>query len=171
VTDQPCDSMNDVRASFDALMGQLDYPMFIVTTATHGERAGCLVGFATQTSIDPSRFLVCVAKTNHTHQVARAAAVLAVHLVPEDGGALAELFGGQTGDRVDKFAHCEWRPGPAGVPILVRCENWFAGRVLGRLDAGDHDGFLLAPIAAADDGDRGQFSFRRARSIQPGHPS
>jgi flavin reductase (DIM6/NTAB) family NADH-FMN oxidoreductase RutF len=57
------------------------------------------------------------------------------------------------------------------VPILVRCENWFAGRVLDRLDAGDHDAFLLAPIAAAGGGDRGQFSFHRARSIQPGHPS
>ena len=84
---------------------------------------------------------------------------------------LAELFGGQTGDRVDKFAHCEWRPGPAGVPILVRCENWFAGRVLERLDAGDHDAFLLAPIAAAAGGDRGQFSFRRAaRSSRATHP-
>ena len=163
--------MNEVRATFDALVGQLDYPMFIVTTATDDERAGCLVGFDTQTSIDPSRFLVCLAKTNHTHHVARAAAVLAVHLVPEDGEALAELFGGQTGDRVDKFAECDWRTRPAGVPILVRCENWLAGRVLERVDAGDHDAFLLEPIAAATGGDRGKLSFRRARSIKPGHPS
>jgi flavin reductase (DIM6/NTAB) family NADH-FMN oxidoreductase RutF len=171
VADQRCDSTNDVRTTFDALVGQLDYPMFIVTAATDDERAGCLVGFATQTSIDPSRFLVCLSKNNRTHHVARAAGVLAVHLVPDDGDALAELFGGKTGDRVDKFAQCDWRPGPAGVPILVRCESWFAGRVLGRLDAGDHDAFVLAPIAAATGGDRGEFSSRRASSIQPGHPS
>ena len=46
--------------AFDELMGELDYPMFIVTAAREGERAGCLVGFATQTSIHPSRFLVCL---------------------------------------------------------------------------------------------------------------
>jgi hypothetical protein len=27
-------------------------------------------------------------------------------------GELAELFGGETGDEVDKFDRCEWRPGP-----------------------------------------------------------
>ena len=45
--------------SFGALTSALDYPMFIVTVAPDGGRAGCLVGFATQCSIDPVRFLVC----------------------------------------------------------------------------------------------------------------
>jgi flavin reductase (DIM6/NTAB) family NADH-FMN oxidoreductase RutF len=163
--------VNDVPATFDRLMGELDYPMFIVTTATDQRCAGCLVGFATQTSIDPSRFLVCLSKRNHTYRVAREAGVLAVHLVPDDGGDLAELFGGQTGDRLHKFERCEWWPGPAGVPILARCENWFTGRIVTRVDAGDHDAFLLEPIAAAAGANRGALNFRRARWIEPGHPS
>ena len=36
----------------------LDYPMFIVTTRAGDERSGCLVGFASQVSIRPRRFLV-----------------------------------------------------------------------------------------------------------------
>ena len=40
--------MSDFRGVFDELMGELDYAMLIVTTAAGGQRAGCLVGFATQ---------------------------------------------------------------------------------------------------------------------------
>ena len=116
------------RDTFDALMGELDYPMFIVTVAHGGERSGCLVGFATQCSIDPPRFLVCLSKANHTYRVARHAELLAVHFVPADAEPLAELFGGETGDRVDKFARCEWHPGPGGVPLLADCPNRFVGR-------------------------------------------
>ena len=58
-------------ATFDSLVGDLDYPMFIVTACADGERAGCLIGFATQASIDPSRFLVCLSHNNRTYEVGR----------------------------------------------------------------------------------------------------
>ena len=52
--------MSDPHRTFNALASELDYPMFVVTTAAGGAPAGCLVGFATQCSIDPPRFLVCL---------------------------------------------------------------------------------------------------------------
>src|SRR5688500_14810059 len=112
------------------LVSTIDYPMYIVTAAAGGERAGWLVGFTTQCSIDPPRFLVCLSDKNRTFRVARRAEVLVVHLVPETEDALARLFGSETGDDVDKFARCEWTPGPHGAPVLAACRNWFAGRVL-----------------------------------------
>src|SRR3954466_64447 len=99
------------------LVADLDYPMFIVTTAAGGERAGCLVGFAGQASIDPSRFLVFLSEKNRTCRVAREATHLAVHFVPADRDDLAELFGGETGDEVDKFARTDWHEGAAGMPL------------------------------------------------------
>jgi flavin reductase (DIM6/NTAB) family NADH-FMN oxidoreductase RutF len=158
-------------ATFNALVGDLDYPMFIVTTSAGGERAGCLVGFATQTSIDPSRFLVCLSRSNHTYRVARRARTLAVHWVPADAAELAELFGGETGDAVDKFARVAWHPGPGEAPILEDCPSWFAGRILERFDAGDHVAFLLEPVAAHRDANADELSFHRARRIAPGHPA
>src|SRR3712207_897114 len=110
---------------FDGLMGTLDYPMFIVTAAHGGTRAGCLIGFATQVSIDPALFLACLSDKNRAYRVARAAEHVGVHFVPAHAGELAELFGGETGDEVDKFARCDWSDGPEGVPILAACENWF----------------------------------------------
>jgi flavin reductase (DIM6/NTAB) family NADH-FMN oxidoreductase RutF len=155
--------------AFDELVGELDYPMFIATTSADGERAGCLVGFATQCSIDPPRFLVCLSDKNYTCRVARRAEALAVHFVPASAPYLAELFGGTTGDEVDKFARCEWREGPHDLPILSECDNWFAGAVLARHDLGDHIGFLLEPTATHTGIPLEEFTFHRARRIEPGH--
>lgn len=160
--------MGDADA-FEAIVGRLDYPMYIVTTVAHGERSGCLVGFATQCSIDPPRFLACISDKNRTARVAARADMLAVHLVDGDREELVELFGGVTGDDADKFARCEWRDGPAGLPILAGCPSWFAGRILDRTRLGDHIGHLLEPCAGAAGPAAAQFSATRAREIEPGH--
>src|SRR6266480_6066085 len=91
------------RAFID-FVAELNHPMYVVTVSAGGERDGCLVGFATQCSIHPRRFLVCLSKKNRTYRLAQAAAVLAVHLVGDDEKELAELFGGETGDEVDKLS-------------------------------------------------------------------
>jgi len=156
-------------APFERLMSMLDYPMFIVTVRNGDERSGCLIGFATQSSIHPPRFLAGLSKKNHTYRVARRSAHLAVHFVPADATALAELFGGQTGDRVDKFAQVSWHEGPLGLPILDECENWFVGGVTERIDFGDHVGFVLDPQAVGEGPEDQQFTFHRARRIEPGH--
>jgi flavin reductase (DIM6/NTAB) family NADH-FMN oxidoreductase RutF len=157
--------------AFAKLVLGLDEPMFIVTAAAGGERSGCLIGFATQTSIEPERFLVCLSKKNHTHGVALRASHLGVHVVPEDATELAELFGGETGDEVDKFARCAWHEGARGVPLLDACPNRFVGEVVWRRDAGDHDAFLLAPVVAERGTDSNQLDFARAKAIEPGHPA
>ncbi len=157
--------------AFNHLMAELDYSMLVVTTASEQERAGCLVGFATQVSIRPARFLVCLSDKNRTFRVAQRSQLLAVHFVPAQAPDLAELFGGQTGDDVDKFTRAEWQPGPGGVPILSALENWFAGRILDRLPFGDHWGFVLEPVAGHIGPDEGPFNFHRARRIAPGHPA
>lgn len=155
--------------AFDRLLGMLDYPMFIVTARDEDERSGCLVGFATQVSIRPARFLVCLSDKNRTYRVARGCERIAVHFVPSDAGDLAELFGGETGDEVDKFASCAWHEGPHGLPILDACENWFVGTVLEQHRLGDHVGFLLEPEHVHHDAGEDQFSFHRARRIDAGH--
>ncbi len=156
--------------AFESIVGRLDYPMFVVTALVGDERQGCLVGFATQCSIDPARFLVCVSDKNRTYRVLeRGAEAMALHVVPADAGYLVELFGGETGDDVDKFARCSWRDGPQGLPILDACENWFVGRVLDRIELGDHVGFLLEPVAVHHGTAGRQFAFHRAKRIEAGH--
>jgi flavin reductase (DIM6/NTAB) family NADH-FMN oxidoreductase RutF len=145
--------------------------MFIVTVVAGAQRAGCLVGFGCQTSIEPPRFLVCLSRKNHTYRVAAGADVMAVHVVPQQAEALARLFGSCCSEEVDKFARCAWQLGPEEVPILQECGNWFVGRVLEQLDFGDHVGFLLDPIAAHWEAGESSLTFDQARNIEPGHPA
>jgi flavin reductase (DIM6/NTAB) family NADH-FMN oxidoreductase RutF len=156
--------------AFESLVGELDYPMFIVTAARGGDRDGCLVAFATQCSINPARFLVCISDKNRTFRIAEETDTLVVHVVPEDAGELVEIFGGETGDEVDKLSEVEWREGPDGAPVLARCPNWFAGCVLDRVKLGDHVGYLLEPVAG-EHGVDGMvaFPFSRAKHVQAGH--
>lgn len=161
--------MSNTPSAFTKLTQELDYLMLVVTTVAGDERAGCLVGFSTQCSIHPGRYLVCLSEKNHTTRVAQRAEGLAVHFLSADEEDLAELFGGQTGDDIDKFKRCEWHPGPRGLPILDRCGKWFAGRILDHRPLGDHVGFLLEPIDAENDDHGRRFWFHRAKRLEPGH--
>jgi flavin reductase (DIM6/NTAB) family NADH-FMN oxidoreductase RutF len=155
---------------FEKLASLLDYPMYVVTSRIDDERAGCLVGFTSQVSIGPPRFLVGLSIRNHTYRVAQRASHLAVHLMPRRHCELARLFGSETGDRTDKFARCSWHSGPHGLPILDDAAGWFVGSVLSRYDLGDHVGFLLQPVAgSAPDTFEQLVTFSDVRDLEPGH--
>ena len=156
---------------FDRFAESLDGPMLIVTAAAADGPAGCLVGFATQTSIDPPRFLVCLSRPNRTARVAEHAEHLCVHLVPRSNRRLAERFGGVTGDEADKFAGVAWTAGPYGLPVLEECPRWFAGRILGRFDLGDHVGYLLDPQVGSIRPAGPPLMLQQTDSIEPGHPA
>jgi flavin reductase (DIM6/NTAB) family NADH-FMN oxidoreductase RutF len=157
--------------AFHSLVSGLNYPMYIVTAAAEGERAGCLVGFATQSSIDPPRMLVLLSKSNRTFQVALSSHTLAVHFLSRANQGLAAVFGEETGDEVDKFAGCEWREGPEGLPLLAGTRGWVVGSVIERFDAGDHVPHLLTIRSAEVDRPGEQLDFRAVRGLHPGHPA
>ncbi|HWG12106.1 MAG TPA: hypothetical protein VG268_02405, partial [Streptosporangiaceae bacterium] len=55
---------------FGTIASSLDAPLIIVTAADARERAGCLVGFHSQSSIEPMRYCVWLSKANFTYRVA-----------------------------------------------------------------------------------------------------
>ena len=164
--------MGSADEAFIEVTGDLDYPMLIVTTRTGGERAGCLVGFATQCSIHPPRWYVGISKLNHTFAIAAGADLVVVHALGVGNAGLARLFGEQTGDDIDKFSRCQWQPWPDGrTPVLTECPRWFAGKVVDRFDPGDHLGLVLAPIAAECRDHGPQLGFQTLHDLDPGHPA
>lgn len=158
---------------FARFVGPLDYPMYVLTVAgPAGSRpSGCLVGFATQCSIAPPRFLVCLSKKNHTFRSAHAARLVAVHLLGSDDHDVAKLFGTETGDEIDKFEHCSWTEGPEGVPVLERCSTWFVGRIHDRIDLGDHEGLVLEPIQLSGTTRDTVLMFSNVSDLEAGHPA
>lgn len=157
----------------DGFTDVLDYPVYVVTAVADGERAGCLVGFASQCSIDPPRFMVWLSKANRTYRIARRASFLGVHALRGGQDGVAELFGGESGDDTDKFAGIGWTAKRGGTPVLTDCCAWFIGRVAEHIDAGDHVGFLLVPVEAGPPGPvrPSLVRFSDVADLSPGHPA
>ncbi|MGH9084772.1 MAG: flavin reductase family protein [Acidimicrobiales bacterium] len=148
----------------------LDPAMVVVTVAADGEVDGCLVGFHSQCSIDPPRYAVWLSVANRTHELALRADRLAVHVLGAADHDLASLFGGQTGDDVDKLAQCAWTPGPGGVPVLDRCTTRVVGRIVASAtDTGDHDVFVLDVEDIGAEAGSAPLRLRAVTDIEPGH--
>jgi flavin reductase (DIM6/NTAB) family NADH-FMN oxidoreductase RutF len=158
---------------FAAFVGELDYPMYVLTL-DGGEpygRSGCLIGFATQCSIAPPRFLVCLSKKNRTYRASAGASCVAVHSLGPAHRGVAELFGTCTGDEIDKFARCQWTRGPSGVPLLEGCLAWFVAGIEERIDLGDHEGLVLEPTEVSGRSTEPLLMFSQVRDFDPGHPA
>lgn len=158
------------RDAFDSLMSGADTAMVIVTAADGAERSGCLVGFHAQSSIEPPRYAVWISKANHTYGVAIGADHLAVHFLDERDHALAALFGGETGDEIDKFARTRWEPGPGGVPLLADCRSRVVLRRVAVVDqGGDHVCIDGEPVEAWTRAGFRPLRFSAVEDLEPGH--
>jgi flavin reductase (DIM6/NTAB) family NADH-FMN oxidoreductase RutF len=144
--------------------------MYIVTCDDGRERSGCLIAFATQISVDPPRYVIGISRENHTHGVIRGASHVAVHVLTRDDCDLARLFGGRSGDRIDKFDRCRWHRGPDRVPLLDDCPRWFVGRIVDRLEGGDHTLHVIEVVEASCERDGPRLTYQQVKDLPPGHP-
>ena len=155
---------------FDDLMGHLDGPMVVVTTAAGDEVAGCLVGFHGQCGMEPPSYAVWLSKANRTYRIGALAEMFAIHFLAADQRSLAAAFGTQSGDVVDKFADVGWTAGPDGVPLLDACPNRIVGRRRAFLDAGtDHACLIVDPTAVDLDGNDRWLHLSDVEDLDAGH--
>lgn len=159
-----------VADDFDTLVAQADNAAIIVTTAANDELAGCLVGFHSQCSIEPRRYAVWISKANHTYRTALFAEHLAVHFLTTDQMHLAELFGTQSSDDVDKFDRCDWTMADEEVPLLDGCRNRFVARRATVIDDGsDHVCFVLDPKRSESSDSGTPLRLSQIDDLEPGH--
>ncbi len=162
--------MSERTESLARLVAHLDPAMAVVTTASNGERAGCLIGFHAQCSIDPNRYVVWLSKANHTFRVGVHATRFVVHFLGQDDMELARLFGTTSGDRVDKFRSVDWSAGPGQVPLLEASQNRFAADRVALLDEGsDHVCLVLEPTEVSASNTFRPLRLSQVEHLQPGH--
>lgn len=161
-------------AGRDLFAAAADPAMLVVTAATTDGRDGCLVGFHTQSSIDPWRYTVFLSRTNATYRRALRAEALMVHLLDDSQFELAIRFGSVTADDgFDKFSDVRWSFAPDGrTPSLDDVTRWFFGRVERVHDPdGDHVAFELSEIASCSASDPAPKALRLSdvAGLHPGH--
>ena len=144
--------------AFGGLMASADPAMIVVTTVAEDAPAGCLVGFHAQSGISVERYCLWLSKANHTYRTGLRATHFAIHFLTEADLAVAEWFGTQTGETVDKFAgRGADRSGKDtdehGLPLLRGCPNRMVVKRIAILDdGGDHACFTTRMLSAHSDG-------------------
>lgn len=138
--------------AFSTLMGSVNSAMIVVTTTADDDRAGCLVGYHSQSSISPQHYCFWLSKANHTYRAGLLATHFGVHFLTEDDLGLAQHFGSTSGDELDKFAELGVETGDHGVPLLSDCPNRMLVERLSILDdGGDHVCVTVRVVEAQSD--------------------
>lgn len=154
------------------LMVSVDSPLIVVTTSAEGERAGCLVGFHSQSSISPARYCFWLSKANHTYRVSLRSSSFAVHFLSTDDLELARRFGSVSGEDTDKFADLDVSDAEGGAPLLTEVPNRIVVERLAMLDVGgDHVAVSARTVSVQT---AGRFEPLRAShlgDLTPGHGS
>lgn len=159
-------------SGLDDLMGSVDSPLIVVTTSAEGERAGCLVGFHSQASIDPEHYCFWLSKANHTYRVALRSERFAVHFLTDVDRESARHFGSLSGMETDKFAGLDFTVTEDGVPLLADLPNRLIVERIAMLDDGSDHVCLTARVLATEFGQ--SFTPLRPsqlRDLKPGHGS
>ena len=157
-------------APFDTLMASLDPPLVVVTTAAEGTLAGCVVGFHSQSSIDAEGYSFWLSKANHTYRTSLRSGHFAVHFLAEDDLALAERFGTQSGEDVDKFEGLGIDLDEHGVPMVRDCpRRLLLDRVAVLDEGGDHVCITTRVRAAETAGPFTPLRLSQADHLDPGH--
>lgn len=156
--------------AFTTIATGLDASLIVVTAAMGEERAGCLVGFHTQSSIQPERYSVWLSKANHTYRVTSRATHLGIHFLTREDLALAEQFGTLTGDTTDKFAGLRTERSTHDVPVLLDCPHRLVVRRTTLLDEGaDHVCVVTEPVEAVSSGPFLPLRLSQVAHLVPGH--
>lgn len=164
--------LGDVQDVLAAIARSTNNSMVVVTTAADAERGGCLVGFHSQSSIDPERYAVWLSKANRTYQLALRATHVAIWFLHEDDVPLAERFGTQTGDEVDKFEGLDVVVHDVGVPLPAGRSDWLVLRRTAVLDeGGDHVCVTLDVVDGSSGGPFRPLRQQHVAHLDPGHAS
>jgi flavin reductase (DIM6/NTAB) family NADH-FMN oxidoreductase RutF len=156
--------------AFSTIMNSLDAPLIVVTASDGTERAGCLVGFHVQSSIEPARFCVWLSKANHTYRIALRATHLGIHFLTAGDLPLAEHFGTLTGDDRDKFIDVDVDTGTGEVPVLRACPNRLIVKRTVLIDeGGDHVCMAAEVLSAHSGGSFEPLRLSQASHLEPGH--
>lgn len=160
------------EADINDLMSSANSPMIVVTTSAEGERAGCLVGFHSQSSISPAHYCFWLSKANHTYRVSLRSTHFAVHFLTAEDLALAEHFGALTGQDTDKFSGVAVDTTTDGVPLLRTLPNrMVVERIMMSDDGGDHVAVTAQVVSVETAGSFVPLRLSDVGDLPPGHDS
>ncbi|MGC5344424.1 flavin reductase family protein [Streptomyces sp. DT24] len=152
----------DVR-NYRTVLGHFCTGVTVVTSIDRGGPAGFTCQSFSALSLDPPLVLVCVRKESATWPGIRRSGRFAVSVLAADQRSIGDRFA-RSG--IDRFAGTEWRPSPAGLPLISGALAWIECSVTDEIDAGDHT-VVVAAVTGLETGTAGApLLFHRGRYLE-----
>lgn len=125
-------------------MEKFGYGLFILTAKEDGKDNGCVINTAMQVTIDPNQVVICVNKTNHTHDMIINTKKYNLSILTEETKFdIFKRFGYQSGRTADKFEGFDSvAESENGVKYLTDAGAMVSVEVKKTLDLGTHTMFI-----------------------------
>lgn len=135
------------QSSIAAVLGKMDFEVFVLTAADGDRRNGQIVCWVMPATIVPQvpRVIVGVGRMNYTRELIEASRKFALNLLAKDQWSWVSHFGFRSGRQVDKFATVTFERGTTGSPLLSGIVGYLECEVRSVLDGGAHL-FYLADV-------------------------
>ncbi len=111
----------------------------VTTKDADGRLHGITVSAFCSVSLVPPMVLICIEKTTASHDSFSESGVFVVNVLNDSQRVLSERFAAPA---EDKFEDVEFRPGIAGVPVLIDALASIECRLEHAYDGGDHTIFV-----------------------------
>ncbi|MGB4780586.1 flavin reductase family protein [Candidatus Methylomirabilis sp.] len=155
--------------SVAAVLGKLDYEIFVLTAAHQDRSSGQIVCWVVPATIVPRvpRLLVGVGRTTFTRELIEVSRRFALNLLGKDQWPLVAHFGFRSGRDMNKFATVPFERGVTGSPILPGTVGYLECEVRTVLDAGAHLFYLADVIEGKVVADRSPLCLHHLPEVLP----
>jgi len=152
-----------------AVLGKLDYEIFVLTAAHQDRCSGQIVCWVVPTTIVTKvpRILVGVGRTTFTREIIEVSRRFALNLLGKDQWPLVVHFGFRSGRDMDKFATVPFERGVTGSPILPGTVGYLECEVRTVLDTGAHLFYLADVIEGKVVADRSPLCLHHLPELLP----
>jgi flavin reductase (DIM6/NTAB) family NADH-FMN oxidoreductase RutF/rubredoxin len=140
--------MDAGKIDLEALF-QLNYGMYIVSSAKAGAVNGCIANTVFQLTPQPPVVAVSISKENLTHEFISSSGFFAASVLAEDAPTkFIGMFGFRSGRDLDKFKETAFKKGVTGCPIVLEnTTGYIEARVVNTIDVGSHTLFIGEVVA------------------------
>lgn len=140
--------MDAGKIDLEALF-QLNYGMYIVSSAKANSMNGCIANTVFQLTPEPPVVAVSISKENLTHEFISSSGFFAASVLAEDAPLkFIGMFGFRSGKDFNKFEQASFKKGVTGCPIVLENTTGFVeAEVANTIDVGTHTLFIGKVLA------------------------
>jgi flavin reductase (DIM6/NTAB) family NADH-FMN oxidoreductase RutF len=131
------------------LLQKIPYGLYVCTSKDGTETSAMLCNWVAQASFDPPMMTLAVQNDSHSHAIIQRSRAFCLNFIPRGERDTAVHFAQHYDEVGDKLEDWDYKPSDElSLPVLPEAVGYVELRVVGMLEGGDHDVFLVEVVGA-----------------------